>query len=101
MVGMRVAVISALGILISSPAPATGGSSGGWGGPASRGGHSYHCPGGHRDCARAAATQEAPSSQSNSSGKPVPEPSDFALFALGVLGLVIGRRSSRARRRQG
>jgi hypothetical protein len=28
----------------------------------------------------------------------VPEPADFALFLLGVGGLVIGRRSSRARR---
>lgn len=27
----------------------------------------------------------------------VPEPADFALFALGVVGLVIGRRSSRKR----
>lgn len=30
----------------------------------------------------------------------IPEPSDFALFLMGVAGLVIGRRSSR-RRRQG
>lgn len=29
----------------------------------------------------------------------VPEPSDIALFALGVVGLIIGRRSSRTRRR--
>lgn len=28
-------------------------------------------------------------------GTPVPEPSDIALFALGVAGLLIGRRSSR------
>jgi hypothetical protein len=28
----------------------------------------------------------------------IPEPSDFALFLLGVAGLVIGRRSSRKRR---
>lgn len=30
---------------------------------------------------------------------PVPEPSDLALFAAGVAGLIIGRRSSRSRRR--
>ncbi len=29
---------------------------------------------------------------------PVPEPSDFALFLLGVAGLIIGRRSASARR---
>jgi hypothetical protein len=29
----------------------------------------------------------------------VPEPSDLALFAAGVAGLIIGRRSSRSRRR--
>ena len=28
----------------------------------------------------------------------IPEPSDFALFVMGVAGLVIGRRSSRRRR---
>jgi hypothetical protein len=28
----------------------------------------------------------------------IPEPSDFALFLMGVAGLVIGRRSSRRRR---
>lgn len=30
---------------------------------------------------------------------PVPEPADFALFAAGVIGLMIGRRGSRGRRR--
>jgi hypothetical protein len=30
---------------------------------------------------------------------PVPEPSDFALFVIGVVGLLIGRRTSRSRRR--
>ncbi len=29
---------------------------------------------------------------------PIPEPSDFALFLMGVAGLVVGRRSSRKRR---
>lgn len=28
----------------------------------------------------------------------VPEPADFVLFAIGVIGLLIGRRGSRARR---
>ena len=28
----------------------------------------------------------------------IPEPSDFALFVMGIAGLVIGRRSSRRRR---
>jgi hypothetical protein len=28
----------------------------------------------------------------------VPEPADFALFLLGVAGLVVGRRTSRAKR---
>jgi PEP-CTERM motif len=28
-------------------------------------------------------------------GTPIPEPTDLALFALGVVGLIIGRRSSR------
>lgn len=31
-------------------------------------------------------------------GTPIPEPSDFALFLLGVTGLVVGRWSSRKRR---
>jgi hypothetical protein len=30
---------------------------------------------------------------------PVPEPSDFALFLIGVIGLLVGRRTSRSRRR--
>lgn len=30
---------------------------------------------------------------------PVPEPSDFALFLIGVIGLLIGRRTSRSRGR--
>lgn len=33
-----------------------------------------------------------------SDGTEVPEPADFALFGLGVLGLMIGRRSSQRRR---
>lgn len=33
-----------------------------------------------------------------SGGTPVPEPADFALFAAGIIGLIIGRRTSRARR---
>lgn len=33
------------------------------------------------------------------SAVPVPQPADFALFAAGVLGLLIGRRGSRVRRR--
>jgi hypothetical protein len=28
-------------------------------------------------------------------GTPIPEPTDFALFALGVAGLILGRQSSR------
>ena len=35
-------------------------------------------------------------SSSSTGGTPVPEPSDFALFALGAAGLIAGR--SRARR---
>ena len=31
-------------------------------------------------------------------GTSIPEPSDFALFLMGVAGLVIGHRSSRKRR---
>jgi len=31
-------------------------------------------------------------------GTPVPEPADFALFAAGIAGLLIGRRTSRRRR---
>lgn len=38
------------------------------------------------------------SSSSSSGGTPVPEPADFALFAAGVAGLIIGRRKGRARR---
>jgi len=34
-----------------------------------------------------------------SGGAPVPHPADFALFGAGVIGLIIGRRSSRSRRR--
>lgn len=30
---------------------------------------------------------------------PVPEPSDFALFLIGVIGLLVGRRTSRSRSR--
>jgi hypothetical protein len=38
------------------------------------------------------------STGSTSGGTSVPEPSDFALFLLGVTGLVIGRRASSARK---
>jgi hypothetical protein len=37
------------------------------------------------------------SSGGSSGGTSVPEPADFALFAAGVVGLMIGRRSSRKR----
>ncbi len=32
-------------------------------------------------------------------GAPVPQPADFALFAAGVAGVLIGRRGARIRRR--
>ena len=32
-------------------------------------------------------------------GAPVPQPADFALFAVGVIGVLIGRRGARMRRR--
>lgn len=31
-------------------------------------------------------------------GTPVPEPSNLALFALGVIGVIVGRRGARGRR---
>ncbi|MBU6207641.1 MAG: PEP-CTERM sorting domain-containing protein [Alphaproteobacteria bacterium] len=36
---------------------------------------------------------------STSSGNPVPEPADYALFALGVGGLIIGQRAARRAKR--
>ena len=32
-------------------------------------------------------------------GAPLPQPADFALFAVGVIGVLIGRRGARMRRR--
>ena len=32
-------------------------------------------------------------------GAPAPQPADFALFAVGVIGVLIGRRGARIRRR--
>ncbi len=51
-----------------------------------------------------AFAQSAPANLQPEAASPVapvsvPEPSDMALFALGVVGLIIGRRSSRSRRR--
>lgn len=42
----------------------------------------------------------APAVASLTSGTPIPEPSDFALFLLGVAGLIIGRRTARNRSRK-
>lgn len=33
-----------------------------------------------------------------STGTPVPEPADFALFAAGLIGVLIGRRGAKSRR---
>jgi hypothetical protein len=49
--------------------------------------------------AGAAATKPAPvSAPVKRTGTAVPEPADFALFAAGVIGLLLGRRGSRSRR---
>lgn len=45
----------------------------------------------------ALALAGAPAVASLTSGTPIPEPTDFALFLLGVAGLVIGRRTARRR----
>jgi hypothetical protein len=112
---IKLAAISALGLLMASPASATWGGSSGWGGSSSSGGHTHHCGCGHKgwDCKPGSSSGGSSSSSGSSGGgssggssgggssggTPVPEPADFALFAAGVLGLIIGRRSSRARHR--
>lgn len=72
------AVVAALGLLAVSPATAAGGEPGAWGRAASSSGGQV----------RIATPQR----------KPLPELSDFALFGLGVAGLLVGRRTSRSRR---
>ncbi len=44
------------------------------------------------------ATAAAPRKARPATGTAVPEPADFALFAAGVIGLLLGRRGSRSRR---
>ena len=44
-----------------------------------------------------AAVKAAPA-RSPVASTPIPEPADFALFAAGVVGLLLGRRGSRSRR---
>ena len=48
----------------------------------------------------AQAKKPAPAKAEAPRRKPVPEPADFALFAAGVIGLLIGRQGSRIRRRR-
>lgn len=47
--------------------------------------------------AGALALAGAPAIASLTNGTPVPEPTDFALFLIGVAGLIIGRRTARRR----
>ena len=47
--------------------------------------------------ANGAAAAPAPV-KPKTTGTAVPEPADFALFAAGVIGLLLGRRGSRSRR---
>jgi hypothetical protein len=71
---IQIATASAIAFLGASPAPATWSMPHGWGTTASSGGHTRRTP--------------------------VPEPADFALFAAGVVGLIVGRRGSRNGRRR-
>ena len=52
--------------------------------------------GGETNLAAASSTAKKPPVQSI----PIPEPADFALFAAGVAGLLLGRRGSRSRKRR-
>ena len=72
---LKLAIAIGLAMALAAPAGATYGSSNP---PSSTGGST--------------------SGGSTSGGTEVPEPADFALFGLGVLGLMIGRRSSQRRR---
>lgn len=46
-----------------------------------------------------AAEDSSPDNVIRKSAVSIPEPADLALFAAGVAGLIIGRRSSRSKRR--
>ena len=50
------------------------------------------------DGGNAAAAQAHPARRPATTSTAVPEPADFALFAAGVIGLLLGRRGSRSRR---
>jgi hypothetical protein len=82
---ITLAAAAALGLLIATPATATGEGPGAWGKASS-------VAGGY------VADRAAGKAKALPKRRPAPEPTDFALFALGVAGLLIGRRTSRSRR---
>jgi len=99
---------SAFALFAAAPANATfwGGSSGGWWGGSSGGQCKKNCggsTGGNTSTSTGGNTSTSTggntSTGGSTGGTAVPEPADFALFAAGVAGLVIGRRSSRKRNR--
>jgi len=114
MINLRTAIVaSAVALAFAAPASAGYVSSGGW--SSSGGTCKKHCgsttststggtttsTGGTTTSTGGTTTSSGGTTTSSSGGgTPVPEPADFALFAAGVAGLLIGRRTSRRRRAQ-
>ncbi|WP_198350884.1 hypothetical protein [Flavisphingomonas formosensis] len=103
MINLRTAAVaSAIAVALAGTTPASAGfiSSGGW--SSSGGTCKKHCGTTSTSSTSGGTTTSSTSggttTSSSSGGTPVPEPADFALFAAGIAGLVIGRRSSRRRR---